>query len=199
MEPALNDTQPNDQQLAEYRDYLLRYALFKLRDEALAEEAVQDTLLAALQAKGGFEAQSSVKTWLTGILKHKIIDAQRRACRDPFLLNAREDEEGDAAGDFDTLFDKQGHWGSDGPRTWEQPEAALEQQDFWRVYEECAERLPKRTALVFAMRESLGYDIEEICQNLDISTTNCSVLLYRARLGLRQCLEKNWFGVEARA
>ncbi len=194
----MTDSRPNDQQLAEFRDYLLRYALYRLRDEELAEEAVQETLLAALQAKGGFAAQSSVKTWLTGILKHKIIDAQRRACRDPFLLESREDEE-DSAGDFDSLFDKQGHWGSDGPRPWEHPEQSLEQQDFWRVYEECNERLPKRTAMVFAMREALGYEIEEICQNLEISATNCSVLLYRARLGLRQCLEKNWFGTEARA
>jgi RNA polymerase sigma-70 factor (ECF subfamily) len=193
-------TPPLDsQQLAEFRDYLLRYAIYRLRDEDLAEEAMQETLLAALQAKDGFAAQSSVKTWLTGILKHKIIDAQRRACRDPLLLNAREDEEGDPAGDFDSLFDRQGHWGSDGPRPWANPDASLEQQDFWRVYEACTERLPKRTAMVFAMRESLGYDIEEICQNLDISATNCSVLLYRARLGLRHCLEKNWFGEEARA
>ncbi|WP_374348382.1 sigma-70 family RNA polymerase sigma factor [Chitinimonas sp.] len=191
-EPTLTD-----QALAEFRDYLLRYAIYRLRDEDMAEEAVQDTLLAAVQAKQGFAAQSSVKTWLTGILKHKIIDLQRRAGRDPLLLDSREDEDGDAAGDFATLFDKQGHWGSDGPRTWADPDASLEQQDFWRVYEECAARLPKRTAMVFAMRESLGYDIEEICQNLDITATNCSVLLYRARLGLRHCLELNWFGQEA--
>jgi RNA polymerase sigma-70 factor (ECF subfamily) len=190
---------PDSQQLAEFRDYLLRYAIYHLRDEDLAEEAVQDTLLAAFQAKAGFAAQSSVKTWLTGILKHKTIDAQRRACRDPLLLDSREDEDGEPAGDLDGLFDRQGHWGSDGPRTWADPDASLEQQDFWRTYEECTERLPKRTAMVFAMRESLGYDIEEICQNLDITATNCSVLLYRARLGLRHCLEKNWFGEEARA
>ena len=193
----MNDAALDDRILAEHRDYLLRYAIYRLRDEDLAEEAVQDTLLAALQAKGGFAAQSSIKTWLTGILKHKIVDAQRRACRDPLLLDSREDEEGDAAGDLDSLFDKNGHWGSDGPRPWANPEAALEQGDFWRVYEMCTERLPKRTAMVFAMRESLGYDIEEICQNLDITATNCSVLLYRARLGLRHCLEKNWFGMEA--
>lgn len=186
-------TTPNDQQLAEFRDYLMRYALYRLRDQAAAEEAVQDTLLAALQAKQGFAAQSSVKTWLTGILKHKIIDAQRKLCRDPFQLDEPVDGEGDAS-DFDGLFDKTGHWGSEGPRTWAHPEAALEQQDFWRTYEACTERMPKRTALVFAMRETMGYEIDDICQNLEISATNCSVLLYRARMSLRQCLEKNWFG-----
>ncbi|PHV12741.1 sigma-70 family RNA polymerase sigma factor [Chitinimonas sp. BJB300] len=186
-------TLPDDQQLAEFRDYLLRYALYRLRDEAAAEEAVQDTLLAALQAKSGFGAQSSVKTWLTGILKHKIIDAQRKLCREPLQIDERVDSDGDVS-DFDGLFDKTGHWGSDGPRTWANPDASLEQQDFWRMYEKCNERLTKRTALVFAMRESLGYEIEEICQNLEITATNCSVLLYRARMSLRLCLEKNWFG-----
>ncbi|QNM97083.1 sigma-70 family RNA polymerase sigma factor [Chitinimonas koreensis] len=184
---------PDDRQLADYRDYLLRYALYRLRDEATAEEVVQETLLAALSARDGFAAQSSVKTWLTGILKHKLIDAQRKLCRDPFLLDERLDDDG-SAGDFDSLFDTTGHWGSDGPRSWSNPDAALEQQDFWRVYEECASRMPRRTALVFAMRESLGHEIEEICQNLGISATNCSVLLYRARMSLRLCLDKNWFG-----
>lgn len=186
-------TTPNDQQLAEYRDYLLRYALYRLRDAEAAEETVHDTLLAALQAKQGFAAQSSVKTWLTGILKHKIIDAQRKLCRDPFQLDEQNDDENDVS-DFDGLFDKTGHWGSDGPRTWANPDASLEQQAFWRVYEACAERMPKRTALVFSMREAMGYEIDEICQNLEITATNCSVLLYRARMSLRHCLEKNWFG-----
>ncbi|WP_269531299.1 sigma-70 family RNA polymerase sigma factor [Chitinimonas sp. BJYL2] len=184
---------PGETELAAYRDYLLRYAVFRLRDEATAEEAVQDTLLAALQARSGFAAQSSVKTWLTGILKHKLIDAQRRLGRDPLVLDERVDDEGEG-GDFDSLFDTRGHWGSEAPGRWAAPDAALEEQDFWRVYTACTERLPKRTALVFTMRESLGYDIEEICQNLEISATNCSVMLYRARMSLRLCLEKHWFG-----
>lgn len=180
--------------LADHRDYLLRYALYQLRDETLAEDAVQETLLAALKAKSGFAQQSSVKTWLTGILKHKIVDIQRRNVRDPLLLDLRHDEESDLS-DMDTMFDTRGHWGSDAPRAWDRPEAALENRDFWQVYKSCADRLPKRTALVFAMRESLGYDIDDICHNLDITATNCSVLLYRARMSLRLCLEKNWFGI----
>ncbi|MFC4159829.1 sigma-70 family RNA polymerase sigma factor [Chitinimonas lacunae] len=180
------------EQLAQYRDYLLRYALYQLRDETLAEDVVQDTLLAAVQAREGFAAQSSVRTWLTGILKHKIIDLQRRQTRDPLLLDGPADEED--LSDFDSLFDRTGHWGSDGPRHWADPEAALTQRDFWSVYQRCAERLPKRTALVFAMRENLGCEIDEICQNLDISATNCSVLLYRARMSLRLCLDQHWFG-----
>lgn len=180
-------------EIAGYRDYLLRYALYKLRDETLAEDAVQETLIAALQAHDNFAGNASIKTWLTGILKHKIVDAQRRAARDPLLLDSRDDEESDRS-DLDTLFDSTGHWGSDAPREWDRPEAALENRAFWQTYKECATRLPKRTALVFAMRESLGYEIEDICHNLDITATNCSVLLYRARMSLRICLEKNWFG-----
>lgn len=188
----MSESAPSAEQLAQYRDYLMRYALYQLRDETLAEDAVQETLLAAVQAKQGFAAQSSVRTWLTGILKHKIVDLQRRQTRDPLLLGGPENEED--LSDFDGLFDKIGHWGSDAPRTWGSPEAALEQRDFWSVYERCAERLPKRTALVFAMRESLGYEIDEICKNLDITATNCSVLLYRARMSLRLCLDQHWFG-----
>lgn len=188
----MSESAPSAEQLAQYRDYLMRYALYQLRDETLAEDAVQETLLAAVQAKQGFAAQSSVRTWLTGILKHKIVDLQRRQTRDPLLLGGPDNEED--LGDFDSLFDKTGHWGSDAPRTWGSPDAALEQRDFWAVYQRCAERLPKRTALVFAMRESLGYEIDEICKNLDITATNCSVLLYRARMSLRLCLDQHWFG-----
>ncbi|MDK2124974.1 sigma-70 family RNA polymerase sigma factor [Parachitinimonas caeni] len=181
------------QDIEQHRNYLLRYAIFQLRDETVAEDVVQDTLLAAVEKLEAFAGQSSVKTWLTGILKHKIIDAQRRMVRDPLLLDARTDEDGDLS-DFDSLFDTQGHWGSDAPRSWQSPDQSLSDQQFWKVYEECARRMPKRTAMVFAMREMLGQEIDDICKNLDITATNCSVLLYRARMSLRLCLDKHWFG-----
>lgn len=183
----------NTNDLEALRSYLLRFALYQLRDEALAEDAVQETLLAALQGGDSFSGQSSLKTWLTGVLKHKIADAQRRRSREPLLATPLDEED---LSDFDGLFDKTGHWGSDKPRRWQQPEAALEDQQFWQVYRQCAQRMPARSALVFTLREVQGLDIDEICQNLEISATNCSVLLYRARMSLRLCLEKNWFGRE---
>lgn len=178
--------------LAQHRPYLLRYALQQLRDEGQAEDVVQETLLAALQ--GNFSGQSSLRTWLTGILKHKIIDLIRRQSREAPLPGATDSDD-DTLDDFDALFDRRGHWTSeDTPQAWQQPNAALESKQFWKVYEACAQLMPQRLALVFSMREVMDMDIDEICKSLSISATNCSVILYRARMSLRLCLDKNWFG-----
>ncbi len=183
---------PDNAALAQHRPYLLRYALQQLRDEGQAEDVVQETLLAALQ--GQFSGQSSLRTWLTGILKHKIIDLIRKQSREAPLPGASDNED-DNLDDFDALFDQRGHWTSeDQPHSWQQPNAALESRQFWRVYEACAQLMPKRLALVFSMREVMEMDIDEICKSLSISATNCSVILYRARMSLRLCLDKNWFG-----
>lgn len=178
--------------LAEHRPYLLRYANLHLRDASQAEDVVQETLLAALQAN--FSGQSSLRTWLTGILKHKIVDLIRKQSREAPLTSGDDDEQSD---DFDTLFTRFGHWtGADEPHPWQQPAGALESRQFWRVYQECAQRMPKRIALVFSMREVMDMDIDDICKALSISATNCSVILYRARMSLRLCLDKHWFGKE---
>lgn len=183
---------PDNAALAQHRPYLLRFALQQLRDEGQAEDVVQETLLAALQ--GNFSGQSSLRTWLTGILKHKIIDLIRKQSREAPLAGTAEGEE-DNLDDFDALFDQRGHWTDDDkPQTWQQPNAALESKQFWKVYEACAGLMPQRLALVFSMREVLDMDIDEICKSLSISATNCSVILYRARMSLRLCLDKNWFG-----
>ncbi len=174
------------------RDYLYRFALFQLQHSSSAEDAVQETLLAALEKPDSFNGQSSLKTWLTGILKFKIIDTQRRIYRDPLLITPMAGEEDNS--DFDVLFNKTGHWGSDTPRRWEKPETSLEDKQFWAVYAQCSLLMPRRTAMVFAMREELGLEIEHICQQLEITATNCSAMLYRARMSLRLCLDKNWFG-----
>ena len=177
--------------LAAHRPYLLRYATLQLRDAGQAEDVVQETLLAALQAS--FAGQSTLRTWLTGILKHKIVDLIRKQSREaPLAGNGSDDEQLD---DFDALFDQRGHWTSeDQPQSWQQPGAALESRQFWRVYEECAKLMPKRVALVFSMREVMDMDIDEICKALTITATNCSVILYRARMSLRLCLDQKWFG-----
>lgn len=176
-----------------HRNALFRYALFQLGDEAVAHDVVQETFLAALEKPDSFAGTSSLKTWLTAILKHKVLDVQRRLYRDPLLLNPNLDEED--LSDFDTLFDRTGHWGTEAPRRWQKPEQSLEDREFWRVYENCCRLMPRRTAMIFAMREISGLEIAEICQQLDVTATNCSVMLYRARMSLRLCLDKNWFGV----
>jgi RNA polymerase sigma-70 factor (ECF subfamily) len=174
----------------EYRGYLLRYALMQLRDPTAAEDAVQETLLAALEGAARFSGKSSVKTWLTGILKHKIIDQVRRQSREQPLLDG--DGESTEAEMADAYFAADGHW-RDAPSNWGDPDRAFENRRFWEAYEACAKLMPARMARVFAMREVLELSTEEICKALEITPTNCWVLLHRARLSLRNCLELKWF------
>ena len=169
------------------RDYLLRYASLQLRDPHAAEDAVQETLLAALAGEASFAGRSNLRTWLTGILKHKIIDAIRRMSREAAVVPVDPE-----ATEFDALFAEDGHW-ADPPAAWADPDASLEQKRFFAALEACLERLPQKIAQAFMMREHLGLETAEICKELAITPTHCWVLLYRARMALRECLEKDWF------
>lgn len=176
-----------------YGDELYRYALLQLHDTAQAEDMVQETLLAAFQARDKYAGSAAVKTWLTGILKHKIIDHIRKQLRESPRddVDERLDEavNGDAV---DALFDARGHWVVM-PRDWGDPEKCLEQARFWEVMRRCLAGLNALQSAVFNLKEISGLNNEEICKELAITTTNCWVLLYRARMGLRQCLETSGF------
>jgi RNA polymerase sigma-70 factor (ECF subfamily) len=172
-----------------HRGYLLRVAVLQLRDNDLAEDVVQDTIVAALQGAQGFSGRSSLKTWLTGILKHKIIDAIRRKTREPTVTQLDEETHLE---DMDALFDETGHW-ENPPADWGDPEAALSRMQFMDIMQLCLEKLPPNTARVFIMREVMELESTEICKELTITSTNLWVILYRARMALRQCLEQNWF------
>lgn len=182
-------------QINVYRSYLLRVAMLQLRNSEVAEDVVQDTLLAALQGASGFSGRSSIKTWLTGILKHKIVDVIRRKTREPAF--AAFDEECQIE-DFDALFDDTGHW-ENPPAEWGNPEADLSRQQFFDIMDFCLDKLPPNTARVFVMREVMELEGDEICKELTITSTNLWVILYRARLALRQCLEQHWIASAARA
>ena len=182
-------------ELETHRRYLLRVAQLQLRDTELAEDVVQETLLAALSARSGFTGKSSVKTWLTGILKHKIVDAIRQKQRQP-IFEASFDEETDLD-EFDPLFKDNGGWESP-PADWGDPENALSRQQFFDIMQFCLEKLPPNTARVFMMREVMELESDEICKELTITANNLWVILYRARMALRQCLEQNWFAGQAR-
>jgi RNA polymerase sigma-70 factor (ECF subfamily) len=175
-------------QVERERPYLVRFAALQLRDRDAVEDVVQETLLAALAGEASFGGRSNLRTWLTGILKHKIIDAIRRARRES-TLGAGADEE---APEIDALFRPDGHW-VEHPAAWSDPDAALTQKQFFDVLEDCLGRLPKKTARVFLMREHLGAETAEICKELDITSTHCWVLLHRARLALQLCLDRRWF------
>jgi RNA polymerase sigma-70 factor (ECF subfamily) len=177
-------------ELQKHRPQLLKFAMLQLRNATAAEDVVQETLLAALQASSGFAGQSSVKTWLVGILKHKIIDAIRKQSREQPLETA--DDETDIHGLQDAIYQEDGHF-RESPADWGDPEAALRQRKFFDVLERCMESLPKKTSRAFMLREVMGLETAEICKDLGITSTNCWVLLYRARMALRECLEGRWF------
>lgn len=175
------------------RGDLLRFARLQLRDAALAEDVVQESLLAALSGSANFASRSSLKTWVFAILRNKIVDAIRGRAREVSLEQAFGESE--EVGDLDNeLFEPGGHWhAAAAPAAWSDPEQSFEQARFWAVFEACLEHLPAKTGRVFMMREFLGFDTDEICKELGLTSSNCWVVLHRARLGLRACLEQRWF------
>jgi len=174
--------------LNEHGDYLYRFALARLRDQHQAEDAVQETMLAAIKSKS-FEGESSARTWLTGILKHKIIDLQRKQIREQPISALVDLDASDTS--MDDFFDESGHW-LDKPQTLEMPENALQQKQFLSILNACMDKLPTKLAAIFMMRDVHETDNENICKELNITATNAWVMLYRARMGLRKCLEINW-------
>ena len=178
------------QQLESMRPVLLRFAFLQLRNDNAAEDAVQEAWLAVLEKPESFAGQSSLRTYVTGILKFKIIDHLRSMKREVALDTNDDESETDL---IDSLFKANGHTVSM-PNAWGEPESTLQQKDFFRVLEICLENLPEKTARVFMMREWLELDTEEICKELGLTASNLWVVLYRARLRLRECLDLNWFG-----
>ncbi len=179
--------------LEEHGNYLFRYAMVRLRNTEAAEEAIQETLLAALAAREQFQGHASVRSWLVGILKHKITDYFRMKSREFSVSDLASSE--DAAED---VFDRHGNWRVE-PAAWrDDPVDVLEKQEFWQTFEACMSELPERSAEVFALREFDGLKSKEIGRLLDISPAHLDVLLYRARLRLARCLDAKWFAPERR-
>lgn len=179
--------------LQEYGNALYSYALRRLHNATHAEDMVQETLLAAFQARASYSGRASEKTWLTGILKHKIIDFIRKQVRELTVddINALSDAAEDRG--IDELFDARGQW-IHPPQDWGNPVKALHNQQFIETFEHCLGRLKPVHAQIFSLKELADQSIGEICKELDITATNCSVMLYRARMGLRHCLENRWTG-----
>jgi len=177
-------------ELAALRQPLMRFAQMQLRNDALAEDAVSETMLAILEAPERFEGRSTLRTYATGILKFKIIDVLRRRGRE-VEVTPIEDQSHDEA--LEALFQADGHY-VERPTAWVEPDAALEQSQFMAVMQECIERLPPRLARLFMMREWLEQETEEICTELGITANNAGVMLFRARVHLRECLQARWFG-----
>ena len=175
--------------LEEHGNDLYRYALSRLRDAHAAEDVVQETFLAALADPERFRGECSARTWLTGILRHKICDHLRRRCRE-------RPTEGDSELHdpvCDEMFIADGHFRQP-PQEWQRdPAQQAQDREFWEVYNRCLKTLPARQAAAFTLRELEHQEPEEVCQELELTATNLWVLLHRARLRLRACLEQHWF------
>lgn len=176
-------------ELAQLRQPLLRFATMQLRNENLAEDVVSDTALAILEKPDSFEGRSSLRTCATIILRFKIIDLIRKRGREVHIESLDEQSMDDA---LDALFAKDGHW-QDPPPAWQYPENSLEQRQFFEALQTCVDRLPAKVGRVFMMREWLDKEVGEICAELGITAGHCGVMLYRARMRLRDCLDRNWF------
>jgi RNA polymerase sigma-70 factor (ECF subfamily) len=178
-------------------DALYRYALAQLRDPHKAEDAVQDALLAALGARERFAGGASVRTWLIGILKHKIMDQFRRQVREVQLEDPEDVAEADDAPD-EGDFAPSGHW-KNKLADWGNPAETLERGEFIAFLQRCLEVLPGRLAQLFWLREVMEEDSETICKEMAITPNNLWTMLYRARMGLRRCLDATWLGTAPRS
>lgn len=179
----------NEQLIAELRPTLIKIARLQLRNDTWAEDVVSETLIAALEGAGSFAGQSQVKTWVVGILKHKIIDLFRKHGREVSMDAQVEAAEAES---FDELFAADGHRSSV-PVDWGDPEESMSRTQFFDVLQACVDKLPANLGRIFMLREWMELETDEICKEMGITSTNCFVMLYRARMRLRECLELNWF------
>ncbi len=184
----MNDELNTHSWLDEHGDYLYSYALLKIKDKHVSEDLVQETLLAGISAKNSFANQSTTRTWLTGILKHKIVDYFRRQGRVVAI--------GDLVGqdDVDNLeyfFKTNGSW-IEKPDAFPSPESAFQRKEFWEIFQKCLSGLKSRQAEIFLAKEIHDMSSEDICKQFSITPTNIWVIMHRARLSLIKCLKIHW-------
>jgi RNA polymerase sigma-70 factor (TIGR02943 family) len=198
--PARNVQQKNaststdpERWVDDHGDYLFSYATFRMRDPLKSQDAVQETFLAALKSGRSFAGKSVERGWLLGILKNKIHDSFRKAGRETSFtdLGFYEDEE---RANFAICGLHRGGWVHDrAPTDWQNPGEHLDREEFWRTFRACSSKLPTNISRAFLLREVDGLESRTICEMLNISESNLWVMLHRARMALRRCLETNWF------
>jgi RNA polymerase sigma-70 factor (ECF subfamily) len=183
--------------VARVRGDLLRFARLQLGSDDEAEDAVQEALAAALRNGDQFRGEAALKTWVIAILKNKIADLLRQRRRRP--LGASEMAAEEDGGTLPALFDERGMWREAArPAAWEDPEAGLHSDQFLAIFDACLNRLPAQQGQVFMMREVVELATDEICDELGLTSGNIHVILHRARLALRACLQHHWFAEEVR-
>lgn len=178
------------QWVASHADYLYAYAITRINDDELARDLVQETFLAALEKINNFEGKSSERTWLTAILKNKIIDVYRKKSA-VIVSSAITDAERDQQDFFEA---DTGHWNELHRPLYMGTEDSqpLENKEFNQILKKCMEKLPPLWLSVFTMKHIDDEASETICAELKVSAANFWVIIHRAKLNLRACLQKNW-------
>lgn len=178
--------------LEDLRRQMHKFATLQLNDSQIAEDAVQEALVGALKNAKSFAGRAALKTWVFAILRNKIADTLRLKQRLAKVGSSSADDQEEIAGAG--LFDENGFWHvEEQPGVWPNPEGSMRDGQFWLVFESCLDKLPGNLARVFMMREYIELDSDEICSTVGITITNLNVMMYRARMRLRECLENNWF------
>ena len=173
--------------LPEHGDYLFQFAFVRLHNRAAAEDAVQETFLAGIQALDRYDGKTPVRYWLRGILRHKIVDYIRKASRE-IAVDETEGKEILESFKYKAFGIAEQH-----PAPWKfDPKHAYEQKEFWEVFYACMSKLKNKTGMAFTLRELEGLSTEDICKELNLKPNNLWVVLHRARTQLKSCLEANW-------
>lgn len=187
----------NAEFMNDLRLQMVKFARLQVRDEQLAEDAVQEAMFSAYQNIDRFSRQSALKTWVFSILKNKVIDLLRKEKRHTTASQLEDSPNINGEELLEKLFDQHGHWQkNERPKKWDTPDHGVENVHFWRVFDACLNALPPKYSRFFMMREFLEMETAEICHNENLTVTNLNVTLYRARLRLRECLEDNWYQAE---
>jgi RNA polymerase sigma-70 factor (TIGR02943 family) len=186
----LSRSQPQLQWIEKYADALFNFAVVRLGDRETAKDLVQETFLSALQNLDTFRGESSEKTWLVSILKNKIIDhyRKRKTAQSVPLSDA------DGTSELDKYFDHEGEWKESArPVSWTGTGYhSLRSKEFLEILHKCLSKLQELGREIFMLKYLDDLDSEEICKKLDVSASNYWVIMHRAKLRLRQCIDKNW-------
>lgn len=186
-QPLLNP----DQWINRYSDALYAYTLPRVTDSGLAEDLVQETFLSAWKARLSYKGEAAEKSWLFAICKNKIIDHYRKKARDIIQPMAEQST-------TDSYFDEAEHWPPENkPGDWNMDyHQRTDKKEFYKVLDGCKKKLQELQQAVFVMKYMEDLDSTEICKALGITTSNYWVLIHRAKLQLRACLEKNWINIK---
>ncbi|GGK37395.1 MULTISPECIES: sigma-70 family RNA polymerase sigma factor [Flavobacteriaceae] len=170
-----------------YADYLFNYTISRINNHDQAKDLVQDTFFAALNAKDNFQGKASERTWLISILKRKIIDYYRK-------INSAKGK-AEVKMNFYSDGELEGDWIEERvPTDWNaEIEKNIENKELTIALENCINSLPEKYAMVFRMKTIQQFETEEICKELEITSSNLWVIIHRARTQLRKCMEDNWF------